>query len=143
MESQQGFDEEIPEQKIGKIEPKQEPIVEIKTEKRQEEEIYTIVDESAEFPGGTEALKAYLKDNLKYPESAREIAIEGKVYLKFIISKKGEISNVSVLRGINECNECNKEAIRLIKSMPKWKPAKVNLKEVHSYYTIPVIFKID
>jgi protein TonB len=143
MESQQSFDEETPKQKFVQIETKQEPVVEMKPEKRQEEEIYTIVDESAEFPGGTEALKAYLKDNLKYPESAREIAIEGKVYLKFIISKKGEISNVSVLRGINECNECNKEAIRLIKSMPKWKPAKVNLKEVHSYYTIPVIFKID
>lgn len=141
-ETKKGYDEEIPEPQIERIEPKHEPIVEIKPEKRQEE-IYTIVDEPAEYPGGNTALKTYFKENLLYPVSAREIALEGKVYLKFIISKTGEISNVSILRGIPDCNECNKEAIRLIKSMPKWKPAKVNFKEVHSYFTIPVIFKIE
>lgn len=139
LESQKGFDVEVVEPPVERIAPKQEPIY----EKRQEEEIYTIVDQEAEFPGGIEALKKYLKDNLNYPESAREIAIEGKVYIRFVISKTGDISNISVLRGISSCNECNKEAIRLIKSMPKWKPAKVNLKEVNSYYNIPVTFKID
>lgn len=142
MELQKGFDEEIPEPQIERIEPKHEPIVEMKPEKRQEE-IYTIVDEPAEFIGGNMALKTYLRENLLYPESAREIAIEGKVYVRFIISKNGEISNVTVLRGIPDCIECDKEAIRLIKSMPKWKPSKINGKEVNSTYNLPVIFKIE
>lgn len=139
LESQKGFDVEVVEPPVERIAPKQEPIY----EKRQEEEIFTIVDEPAEYPGGNSALKAYLKENLLYPVSAREFAIEGKVYVRFIISKNGEISNVAVLRGIPDCIECDKEAIRLIKSMPKWKPSKINGKEVNSTYNLPITFKID
>lgn len=141
--SEQRYREENSEAIIERIEPEKEPKAAIKVEKKQEEEIYTIVDEPAEFPGGIASLKTYFKENLLYPESAREIALEGKVYLRFIVSKTGEISNVSVLKGITDCNECNKEALRLIKSMPKWKPSKINGKEVNSYFTIPVTFKID
>ncbi len=107
-----------------------------------EPEIYTVVDEAAEFPGGMGALKKYMTDNLRYPEKAKEIAISGKVYLQFIVSKTGDISNVKLLRGLPDCHECDAEAIRLIKAMPDWKPGKQNGKPVDSYFNLPVEFKI-
>lgn len=108
-----------------------------------EPEIYTVVDEAAEFPGGMGALKKYMTDNLRYPEKAKEIAISGKVYLQFIVSKTGDISNVKLLRGLPDCMECDAEAIRLVKKMPKWKPGKQNGKPIDSYFNLPVEFKIN
>ena len=107
-----------------------------------EVEIYTIVEESAEFPGGYEAFQKYLSTNLKYPEAAKEKGIQGKVYLKFVVSKTGEISNVKVQRGIADCVECDNEAVRVVSSMPNWKPGKNAGKAVDSYFTIPIVFKL-
>jgi len=109
----------------------------------QEGVIYEIVDEQAEFPGGKEVMFKYLKDNLKYPEIAEEMGIEGKCYLKFIVSARGEVSNVKIMRGVTDCPECDKEAIRLVKGMPKWKSGKINGKDVNSYYTLPVTFRLQ
>lgn len=109
----------------------------------QEEYIYEVVDETAQFPGGQEALKKYIKDNLKFPQTAIDMGIEGKCYLKFIVSESGTISNIKVIRGVIDCPECDQEAIRVVKSMPNFSPGKVNGKAVHSIFTLPVPFKLD
>ncbi len=110
--------------------------------KPQEPVIYDVVDEQAEFPGGKEALMEYLKKNLKYPESAKENGLEGKCYLQFIVSEHGYTSNVKIRKGVTDCPECDQEAIRLVKGMPKWKPGKINGKSVNSIYTLPIVFKL-
>ncbi len=103
-------------------------------------EIFEVVEEQAEFPGGVTALRTYLKENLKLPESVREGKIQGKVYIKFIVSATGYVSNVKVVKGIQDCKECDAEAVRVIKAMPNWTPARNNGKNVHSYFNIPVSF---
>lgn len=109
----------------------------------QEPEIYAVTDEQAEFPGGIAALKKYMMNNLRYPETAKELAISGKVFLQFVVSKEGTISNVKLLRGIPDCKECDLEAIRLVKGMPKWKPGKNNGNPVNSYFNLPVEFRLN
>jgi len=106
------------------------------------DEVYSLVDESADFPGGIAKLKEYMKANLMYPETALELGIEGKCYLQFIVSAKGNISNVKVIRGIPDCPECDKEAIRLTKAMPNWTPGKINGEPVNSLFNIPISFKL-
>lgn len=110
---------------------------------RQEPEIYMIVDEPAEFPGGMTALKKYIEDHLQYPPSAKELAIQGKVYVKFVVSDKGKISSIEVKKGIPDCPDCDKEALRMLKEMPDWIPGKTNGKPVKSYFHLPVTFKIN
>jgi TonB family protein len=109
---------------------------------KQEPEIYQYVDETASFPGGREALSKYLQEKIIYPQIAKDAGISGKVYLKFVVSEQGTISNVKIMRGIADCKECDQEAIRVVKNMPKWIPAKNNGKAVNSYYNLPVLFKL-
>lgn len=105
--------------------------------------ILEVVEVSAEFPGGREAMMKFLNANLKIPEVAKEMGINGKCYLKFVISEAGNISNVKVVKGVSDCPECDKEAIRVVKSMPNWTPAKNNGKAVNSWFTLPVVFKVQ
>lgn len=105
-------------------------------------EIYEYVDEFAEFPGGLEAYKKYLAENIIYPVSAVNKNIEGTVYICFIISKSGYITNVRVKKAIPDCDECSEEAIRVFKSMPRWKPGKYKGEIVNSYFNSKVTFKI-
>lgn len=120
------------------ITPKAEPMIEAV----QEPEIYEVVDEPATFPGGYEALKKYLSNNIVYPPNAKEAGISGKVFLKFIISKEGQISNVKIMRGIPDCPECDREALRVVKGMPNWIPGKNRGKAVNSAFNLPVQFKL-
>ncbi len=106
-------------------------------------EIHDIVEEQAEFPGGVSAMKEYIARNMKYPEVAKEMGISGKTYLRFVISDRGSISNVKVVKGLPDCPECDQEAIRIVKSMPNWKPARNNGNAVNSYYNLPVTFKAE
>lgn len=108
-----------------------------------EPEIYTVVDEPASFPGGTGCLLRFIFENLHYPQSAMEMGIQGKAYLRFIVSDKGEISNITFLRKTPDCPECDEEAMRLVKSMPKWIPAKNDGKPVNSYFHLPITFKLN
>lgn len=101
------------------------------------------VEEPAEYPGGMAALRKYLIDNLVYPQIAKEAGLQGKCYLKFVVSKTGDVSEVRVLRGVPDCRECDQEAVRLVKAMPKWKPGKQNGKAVDSYFNLPVSFKLQ
>lgn len=110
---------------------------------RENSNILTIVDEPASFPGGNEALKIFISKNLRYPEKMKEAHISGKVYLKFVVSETGELSDIKIARGIPDCKECDDEAVRMTKSMPKWIPGKNNGKVVKSIYNLPVKFQLD
>lgn len=108
-----------------------------------ENEIFTIVEQMPEFPGGQSALMNYLSSNIKYPEECRKMGVEGKVFIKFIVDKLGNINSVQVLRGIPDGLLMEKEAVRVIQAMPKWSPGKQNGKPVDVYFTLPVAFKLN
>ena len=94
-----------------------------------------------EYPDGTNALYKYLAENIHYPEQAKTEGIEGKVYIRFIVMNNGDIVNVEVTRGIG--GGCDEEAIRVVKSMPKWIPATYEGKFVNVQYVIPINFKLQ
>lgn len=106
-------------------------------------DIETFVDEEAGFPGGKAKLNKFLGDNLRYPPIAEENGIQGKVTVKFVVSLDGSISDVNVLRGVKGCKECDAEAVRVIKKMPAWVPAKKNGVSVKAYFTMPITFQLQ
>jgi len=110
-------------------------------EEEEVEEIFDIVEERAQFPGGTKAMYSFLGRGIDYPSSARRMGIEGKVYVQFVVSKDGSISNVNVIKGIGA--GCDEEAARVITSMPKWTPGKQRGVPVKSRMIIPVHFKLS
>ena len=112
-------------------------------EKEKEEEIPVIVDEYASFPGGPAAMKKFLGENLNYPQTAIEEELQGKCFLSFIVDTQGNISDVTVTRGVPDCKECDREAVRVVKQMPKWTPAKNGGKVVKSKFNLPVTFKLQ
>jgi len=95
-----------------------------------------------QFPGGLNAFSTYIRTNMKYPISAIEAGISGKVYIKFTIEKDGKITNVVLLKGMTDCYDCDKEAIRVISKMQNWVPGKNKDRPIKFYYTIPLMFKI-
>lgn len=99
-------------------------------------DVYTDVDEIAEFPGGKEAMKSFVNAKIKNPNGA----IEGKCYLRFIVLENGSIVNTRITRGVPDCPECDQEAIRVVKMMPKWKAGKIADKKVKSYFDIVILF---
>lgn len=101
-------------------------------------DVYTIVDEDAQFPGGMPALKKYLVESIHYPEIAAELGVEPNHVVRFVVRKEGSISDIKLKKPMTDCPECDKEVIRVVKSMPKWIPGKVNGKAVDSWYTLPV-----
>ena len=106
-----------------------------------DEKIYDFVEQQAGFPGGEEALRKFLKDNMTYPAVAQENGIQGKVFLKFVVNKSGEVSDIQVIRSID--SSLDKEAIRVVKLMPKWVPGKQNGQAVNVYFTLPVSFVLS
>lgn len=117
----------------------EEPVVESTGE--EEDKIFYAVEQQAEFPGGVAAMMKFLQKNIKYPASAKRMGIEGKVFVKFIVDKEGGISNIEIMKGMNA--DLDKEAIRVIKMMPPWKPGKQNGRAVKSQFVLPVYFKLD
>ncbi len=102
--------------------------------------INSIYDIMPEFPGGEIALKKFLQKNILYPKEAREQGIEGTVYTSFVVDTNGEISDIKILRGVG--GGCSEEAIRVIKRMPKWKPATQKGKPVRVQFNMPINFSI-
>lgn len=117
--------------------------VEVIEMKQSSKEPYTYVDEPAAFPGGTEALKQYLANNLVYPKKALELGLEGRCYVSFVVAANGTISDIQLLRGVAECPECDAEALRLVAAMPAWIPGKLDGKIVASTSRLPVTFRIN
>ena len=105
-----------------------------------EEEIFLVVEEDADFPGGLEALSKYLSENIKYPQLAKENNIEGRVFVSFVVEKDGRVGNIKILRDIG--GGCGAEAVRVVKSMPRWKPGKQRGKPVRSQFNLPVNFSL-
>lgn len=104
------------------------------------EEIFTIVEESAEPIGGMEAFYKYVTKNLKYPAQARRMGVEGKVFVQFVVDKDGSITEVKVVKGIGA--GCDEEAVRVIESAPKWKPGKQRGRPVKQRIVLPISFKL-
>ena len=110
-------------------------------EKPAEEKPFVTVEVMPQFPGGELEMQKFIRDNLKYPIIAQENGIFGRVTIRFVVTKEGTISDVQVMRGIDA--NCDKEAIRVVKSMPKWIPGKQNGRNVPVYFTLPVVFKLN
>ena len=100
------------------------------------DDVYQVVDEMPQFPGGMKALMDYLSANVKYPEAAKQAGISGRVTTQFVVGEDGVIRDVKVLRSVSP--ELDAEAIRVMSSMPKWKPGKQDGKPVPVRYTVPV-----
>jgi len=146
-EEPQKLQEDVKETTVGTKDQEGEEIVAPPTDNtgpaEAAPEIFTIVEEPAEFPGGYASMMKYLQQNIQYPAMAREAGISGKCFLKFVVNETGEISNVEVLKGVPGCSDCDREAIRVVKSMPKWKAAKMTGKSVKCFFNLPINFKIQ
>ena len=122
-------------------EPEIEEIEVVDTSIEGEDAIYMVVEKMPEFPGGMEAMWKFLSDHLNYPEEAREKNIEGRSIIQFIVEKDGTISNIEVVRSAGD-KSLDKEALRVVRMMPKWKPGSQRDKIVRCRYTLPVSFKL-
>lgn len=113
----------------------------VEAEKKVEDKVFDAVEQYPSFPGGEGAMFSYINNNLRYPQKAAENGVQGRVSVKFIVEKDGSISNVEVNRSVD--TDLDNEAIRVIKSMPKWNPAKQNGTEVRAYYRVTVVFRLN
>jgi len=104
-------------------------------------DIFTTVEQMPQFSGGEQEMLKFIAQNLKYPVEAQKSGIQGRVTIRFVVTKTGTISDIQVIRGIDP--SCDKEAARVIKLMPKWNPGKQNGKEVDVFFTLPIIFKLS
>lgn len=105
------------------------------------EKPFVSVEQMPQFPGGDTELMKFIGNNLKYPTIAAENGIEGRVVIRFVVTKEGSVSDVQVVRSLDP--SCDKEAVRVVKTMPKWVPGKQNGRNVPVYYTLPVLFKLQ
>ena len=117
--------------------------VEFEEEEEEEEieQIFLVVEEQPEFPGGMAKLMKYFSDNVRYPVVAAENGIQGRVICQFTVWRDGSIRDIVVVRGVDK--SLDKEAVRLIENMPKWKPGKQRGKEVSCKFTVPVSFRLQ
>lgn len=148
-------DEEIVEEKIAESESTTEaipgPVAQatgpvatgpvVVEEASDEGEIFQVVEQMPEFPGGMQALMAYLSKNIKYPSVAQDNGIQGRVLVSFVVNKDGSIVDPEVIKSVDAA--LDKEAMRVIKAMPKWNPGKQRGKPVRVKYTVPVLFRLQ
>ena len=113
----------------------------LKVRHQDPDSVFQICEVMPEFPGGTEKFMAYLSENIKYPEEAKDKNISGRVFINFVVEKDGSVSNVKVMRSIG--GGCDEEAVRVVKAMPKWKPGMQRGKPVRVSYVLPVTFKLN
>ena len=112
--------------------PKQEEVA---------DEIFVVVEVQPEFPGGNTAMMKFLSDNIKYPVIAQENGIQGRVITNFVVERDGSITDVQVVRGVDP--SLDKEAVRVIQSMPRWKPGQQRGSAVRVRFTLPVVFRLQ
>lgn len=123
-----------------KVEIKYVPVA-VEEEEPEEQTIFEIVEEAPEFiNGGMAGLMQYLSKNIKYPTIAQENGTQGRVVVQFVVNRDGSIVDAKVMRGVDPY--LDKEALRVINSMPKWKPGKQRGKPVRCRYTVPVMFRL-
>jgi protein TonB len=119
----------IPETGTGVVEPVKE-------------EIFTIVEQMPEFPGGQAEMFKFIQKNISYPQMEKEAGISGTCYVTFVVNKEGEITDVKVMRGVSGGAACDKEAMRVVKLMPKWNVGKQNGRAVQVQFNLPIKFSI-
>ena len=119
------------------------PVIQTVKEEKEEEEaqVFFIVEEMPEFPGGEAALRRFIANSIKYPQIAQENGIQGRVYVQFVVDRDGSITNASVARGVDP--SLDKEALRVVNSLPKWKPGMQRGKPVKVSYTVPINFVLQ
>jgi protein TonB len=108
-------------------------------------QISAVFDVEAEFPGGIDSLRRYIIDNINM-DAILEFSdkeMYNKVLVRFLVNKKGIIDHVVIIKAQDYCPPCNKEALRLVRSMPKWTPATLNGRPVSMYFTLPIIFSVQ
>ena len=104
------------------------------------EEIFTVVEQMPSFQGGDGELMKFIQKNIVYPAVEKEAGISGTAYVTFVVDKDGKITDVKILRGVSGGPNCDKEAMRVIKAMPAWKPGKQNGRPVSVHYNLPIKF---
>jgi TonB family C-terminal domain len=109
-------------------------------ENQESEIIFTVVEQMPQFPGGEVAMNQFIADNLKYPELSKKDKTSGRVYVRFVISKEGKLCDAQIVRSLDAY--CDKEALRVIRSMPDWIPGKQNGINVSVYYIVPISFSL-
>ena len=119
------------------VEQKQEEVA----PEQKEEEVFMVVEEMPEFPGGVTALRQYLANAVKYPVIAQENGIQGKVYVNFVVNKDGSVSNAKIARGVDPSLDA--EALRVVSTLPKWKPGKQRGAPVRVSYTVLINFQLQ
>ena len=126
---------------LNKVQVKEQVIAE--TKPVEEEKVYNIamVEQKPEFVGGEAAMYKWLSDHINYPAAAAEDGVQGRVVVEFEVSKTGTIEKVRVIRGRHPA--LDKEALRVVKAMPKWNPGRNNGQPVKVTYTLPVTFKLQ
>jgi protein TonB len=118
------------------------PVVSADEEKEEETaKVFFIVEDMPMFPGGELALRKYISKHVKYPVIAQENGVQGKVYVTFVVGKDGSINNASIARGVDP--SLDKEALRVINHLPRWKPGKQRGKPVNVSYTVPINFQLQ
>ena len=113
----------------------------IATDSTNNSKIFDTVDEEASFPGGIAACMKYIADNFRYPNIQGDCSIQGKIVVSFIVNEDGNLNDIKVKKSVY--SDLDKEAVRVVKSMPKWIPAKQNGKAVKSKYTLPVYIHVQ
>lgn len=118
------------------------PVVSTQEEEEEEEtQVFFIVEEMPEFPGGEAALRQYIANAIKYPVIAQENGIQGRVYVTFVVNTDGSIADARIARGVDP--SLDKEALRVVNALPKWKPGKQRGKPVRVSYTVPINFVLQ
>ena len=115
--------------------------VEVEEEEVEEQQIFQVVEEMPEFPGGMGECMKFLGKNIKYPTISQENGVQGRVIVQFVVNRDGSIVDPVVVRGVDPY--LDKEALRVIAMMPKWKPGKQRGKAVRVKYTVPVMFRLQ
>ena len=129
----------VDEAKIETTESDEKVAIEI--EEESDEEFFMVVENMPEFPGGDAGLMKYIQNNVKYPPIAKEYNITGKVYVSFIVDKSGSVTDVKIVRGVDKSLDA--EAVRVVKSLPKYKPGKQRGNAVRVMFTIPINFTLN
>ena len=135
------FNVEGNDETAGEVLKAKEVIAEPEPPKVEETKVFDVVEQMPSFPGGQAALMSWLGSNIKYPVVAEENGVQGRVVCTFVVERDGSITDVKVVRGVDP--SLDKEAVRVLKAMPKWIPGKQNGSAVRVKYTVPVTFKLQ
>jgi len=135
------FDVKGNDEAAGEVLKAKEVIAQPEPPKEEETKVFDVVEQMPSFPGGPSALFEYLSKNIKYPVVAEENGVQGRVIVTFVVEKDGSITDVRVVKSVDP--SLDKEAQRVVKSMPRWIPGKQNGSAVRVKYTVPVTFRLQ